>query len=87
MSNLFRKEAMENHSPNREITLAVKAIPVKWVVYMTVIRPRNSSETDCFVYDTEKQPYSKRSGAYKQDGHIDNPFHRDCFYRKSYFSI
>ena len=37
MSNLFRKEAMENHSSNREITLAVKAIPVKWLIYMVVL--------------------------------------------------
>ena len=37
MSNLFRKEAMENHSPNKELTLAVKAIPVKWIIYMAVL--------------------------------------------------
>lgn len=37
MSNLFRKEAMENYSPNREITLAVKAIPVRWLLYIVAL--------------------------------------------------
>lgn len=37
MSNLFRKEVMENHSSNREITLAAKSIPVNWVLYMVVL--------------------------------------------------
>ena len=37
MSNLFRKEAVENHSSNRDITLAVKSIPIKWLLYMVIL--------------------------------------------------
>ena len=36
MSDLFRKEAVENHSHDREATLAVKAIPVRWLFYIII---------------------------------------------------
>ena len=36
MSDLFRKEAIENHSHDREATLAVKAIPVRWLFYIII---------------------------------------------------
>lgn len=36
MNNLFRKEAVENYSSERELTLAVKTIPVRWLFYVII---------------------------------------------------
>lgn len=67
MSNLFRKEAMENHSPNREITLAVKAIPVKWVVYMTVLFICAASFAVWLFFGTVYETVSLRGIAWPDD--------------------
>ena len=37
MSDLFRKEAVENYTTNREATLSVRAIPVRWVLYIIIL--------------------------------------------------
>ena len=37
MSDLFRKEAVENYTSNREATLSVRAIPVRWVLYIIIL--------------------------------------------------
>lgn len=67
MSNLFRKEAMENHSPNREITLAVKAIPVKWLIYMIVLIICAASFTIWLFFGTVYETVSLRGIAWPDD--------------------
>ena len=71
MSNLFRKEAMENHSPNREITLAVKAIPVKWLLYMIVLIICAASFTVWLFFGTVYETVSLRGIAWPSKSYGD----------------
>ena len=37
MSELFRKEAIENHYSDRESAIAAKAIPIRWILFLIAV--------------------------------------------------
>ena len=71
MSDLFRKEAMENYSPNREITLAAKAIPVKWLLYVIVLTICAASFTIWLFFGTVYETVSLRGIAWSNESYGD----------------